>query len=212
MNDALLPTKKIAVISLLGKQRVIAISAYHDGVLAIASMEELRGIFQTWRKTLADRIKKYQAAGLSVYIETDNPYFEDSGHVLTLDTIDEVERRTYQNIALDRYFSMQSMGDSVNDEKGQRRGNIRLGKSIQRHWINDSLINVSQDEKGRSRYDIEDGSLTGYHRALLLSVLAATHLNEFNDDSIAEFMDLIGIKTHKSPLDRMDNIFAGRFK
>ena len=208
-SATLLPSKKIATISLMGDTRVVAVSAYSDGALAIASMEKLGGTFRDWRKELSEKIESFKEKGFSILIETDSPYFSESGHCIRLDQVDDEERRTYQNIALDRYFSLQAMGDNASDKVGEWRGNIRMAKAIQRHWLQASNINITQDEKGRSRYDIEQSSLTGYHRALLLSVLAATHFNIYDENSLAQMMEIFGVKQHKTPIDRMNNIFKG---
>ena len=208
-SATLLPSKKIATISLMGDTRVVAVSAYSDGALAIASMDKLGGVFRDWRKDLSDRIDALKSNGFSILIETDSPYFSESGHCIRMDQVDDEERRTYQNIALDRYLSLQAMGDNASDKVGEWRGNIRMAKSIQRHWLQTSNLNIMQDEKGRSRYDIENSSLTGYHRALLLSVLAATHFNIYDENSLAQMMEIFGVKQHKTPIDRMNNIFKG---
>ena len=209
LDSLLLPNKKIAAISLMVDARVVAIAAYSDGALAVASMEKLGGVFRDWRKSLAESLTEKKEKGFSILIETDNPYFAELGHCIRLDQIDDEERRTYQNIALDRYFSLQAMGDNASDKVGEWRGNIRLAKSIQRHWLQSSNINIMQDEKGRSRYDIEQSSLTGYHRALLLSVLAATHFNIYDENSLVQMMEIFGVQQHKTPIDRMNNIFKG---
>ena len=208
-SATLLPSNKISTISLMVDTRVVAVYAYSDGALAIASMEKLGGVFRDWRKSLAESLIEKKEKGFSILIETDNPYFAELGHCIRLDQIDEEERRTYQNIALDRYFSLQAMGDNVSDKVGEWRGNIRLAKSIQRHWLQASNINIMQDEKGRSRYDIEQSSLNGYHRALLVAVLAATHFSFYDENSLAQMMEIFGVEQHKTPIDRMNNIFKG---
>lgn len=208
-SATLLPSKKIATISLMGDTRVVAVSAYSDGALAIASMEKLGGTFRDWRKELSEKIESFRNKGFSILIETDSPYFAECGHCIRLDQMDDEERRTYQNIALDRYFSLQAMGDNASDKVGEWRGNIRMAKAIQRHWLQASNINITQDEKGRSRYDIEQSSLTGYHRALLLSVLAATHFNLYDENSLAQMMEIFGVKRNKTPIERVNNIFKG---
>lgn len=210
LDDTLLPSKKIAAISLMGDRRVIAVSAYHDGVLAIASMEELGGIFQSWRKALAEKLSKYQQAGLSIIIETDNDYFDDAGLCIRLDQLDDTEARTYQNIALDRYFALLALGDIKSESKGERRGNIRMPSVLQRHWLNTNSINIKQDEKGRSRYDIEDSKIGGYQRALLLSVLGAVHFNQYDVNSLSELMGMVGNPVQQpSAFDRLNNILRG---
>lgn len=206
MESSYLPTEKIAVISLSGDRRVLALSAYSDGVLAIQKMEPLKGAFQSWREELKKKIEAYKEVGFLIYIESHHDYFDDYGLRFKLDETDPVERRTYQNIALDNYYSMIAMGDS----KGNFRGNIRLPTELKRYWITSNQVNLSQDEKGRNKYDIEDGRLSGFNRALLVSVLAVTHFIGQEEKDLNTFLNLIGLgPDNEEPPSRMENVLHG---
>lgn len=206
MDEEFLPQKKIACFTTMGGARVIALAAMIDGTLAILKMEELKGPFSSWKKTFKEKIATYKKEELSVYIEADNfDYFSLYGTVVTLDQVDEVEHRTYQSIALDRYYALQQMGET----SGDARGCLRLSKELQRHWITDSTVNVKFDDRGRRVYDVEADSFTSFQRVLLMCVLAATHLNEYNEAAMNELVGLITEKEEYSPFTRVRNIFQG---
>lgn len=206
MENEFLPQKKIACISTIGGKVVIAIGAMIDGTLAVLKMEELTGPFNKWRNVMKEKISVFQKEGLSVYIEADNfDYFSLFGTVIMLDQVDDVDKRTYQSIALDKYYSLTQMGSNTSTA----RGCLRLAKELQQHWITDDIVNVKFDDRGRRVYDVEAESFTTHQRALLCCVLAATHLNEYNEDACKELLGLIVEEEPYSPMKRVGNIFEG---
>jgi len=207
MNEEFLPKKRMACFTTIGGYRVIALSAMIDGTLAILKMEELKGPFRSWKSDFIEKMKTYKKEGLSILIEAEDfDYFSLHGDVFMLDDIDDIERRTLQSIALDKYYALTQMGDS----KGDTRGNLKLVKELQRHWITDSTVNVRFDDRGRRIYQVEQDSFTSHQRAILLSVLAATHFNEYNEAAMQEMLGHIGIEIpDKTPMQRARSIFKG---
>ncbi len=186
----------------------MALAVYNGELLVIRRMENYGGTLQSWLKQIGTDLQKYRDEGFDVIIESQNKQYEDCGRVVTLDQIDEEERRTYQNIGLDHYYDMIQQGDV----DGNRRGAISLPKAQQNRFLSENQVYVEQDEKGRNRYrvDADQGGLNGYHKAIILSVLVAVHFNEVNDAYVERLVGMIDMQIPDSPVDRMMNIFDGK--
>ena len=181
--------KKIFAVSLLGRQRVKTLAAYNGEVLVIQKMEPISGLFGIWRQSLAKECKEYADKGFLILVEErTTDHFAQYGQRVLFDEVDPEQGRTLQNIALDEYFALTAMGDTG----GNRFGNLVLQHGLERHQLNANMINVRQDEKGRSQYDIEPERFTGYHRALLMAVLGAQTFNPVNDDYLQRFYAAVG--------------------
>ena len=179
--------KKIMAVSLVGKPKVKCLAAYDGEVLVLHSMEVIGGFLKAWKKPLIEEIEARQRAGFEVIIEDLSGHFEDYATTTTFDTVDEAERRTMLNVALDHYFSLESLGDA----SGSRRGSLIFGKGLERWAIHGNTIDVDQDDKGRNRYTINQDSFTGHHRSMLLAVLSATVLNTMSNDYITSMYGAI---------------------
>lgn len=193
--------KKIFVVSLLGKQRVKCLAAFNGEVLVIQKMETIGGLFSLWHKPLAKECQEYADKNFLVLIEErTSDHFAQYGQRVLFDEVDPELGRTYQNIALDEYFALTAMGDSG----GSRIGNLVLQRGLERHQFGGSMINVTQDEKGRNQYDIEPDRFTGHHRALLLAVLGAQTFNPVDDDYLKRFYaavgDIIALPQHETTM------------
>lgn len=197
--------KKLYVVSLLGSPRTEVVAAYDGEVLVVQKMEPIAGMFNRWKKPLLERIRQYQNLGFTVLVEERTDHFSEDAHRLLLDEVDEQSGRTWQNVALDLYFSLIRLGD----QSGNQRGNLVLHKSIQQYFLSENLINVSQDERGRNRYDIEAEGLKGWHRALLLTVLAALEINPMTDDYLDQFFAALDQSSFTKPTSSLEAITIG---
>lgn len=186
MTDA--PTKKLFIVSLLGKPRVKCLAAYNGEVLVIQRMDQVAGLFGSWKNTLADECEKYREAGFDVLVEErQTDHFCQFGTRVLFDDIDPDDKTTYLTTALNHYFALTAMGDTG----GSRYGNLIMGSGLERHILTANMINVENDEKGRNRYDIDPDRFTGYHRALLIAVLGAQILNPLSDTYLTAFFGLL---------------------
>ena len=164
-------------VSLMGKPRIKCLAAYDGEVLVIHSMEQVSGFLKSWKAPLLNEIKTRQDQGFDVLIEERTEHFRQVAPCTTFDTVDDGERRTILNIALDHYFALTSLGDV----SAGRHGNIVFGKGLERYALTSNTVDVDQDDKGRNRYNIAQDQFTGYHRAMLLAVLNAMVLNPLSD-------------------------------
>ncbi|WP_354011424.1 hypothetical protein [Endozoicomonas lisbonensis] len=183
-------------------------AAYNGEALVIQSMEAVSGLFGTWRKPLEQECKKNAESGFIVLVEErGTAFFSQYGSQVLFDDIDPEEKRTYQNIAFDLYYSLTAMGDT----SGNRHGNLVVASGLERHLLTGNVVNVEQDEKGRNRYDIEPDRFSGYHRSMLLAVLAAQFFNPPTDEYLQEFFKYIGGTPDKpKPLRTIEAVIASR--
>lgn len=190
------PTKKLFIVSLLGKPRVKCLAAYNGEVLVIQRMEQIAGLFGSWKASLAEECEKYRESGFDVLVEErQTDHFSQYGTRVLFDEIDPDEKATYLTTALNHYFAITGMGDTG----GSRYGNLIMASGLERHILSANMVNVETDEKGRNRYDIDPDRFTGYHRAILIAVLGAQILNPLSDNYLSTFFGLLGTAESTRP-------------
>ena len=168
--------KKIFCVSLLGKEQVRATAAFKDDRLVIVKLEKISGVFGTWKQKLIKEIKKKHDQGFTILVEERGDMFCEYGLKLLLESSDHSERRAYMSIAFDLYFNL------------QRMQNIKFPQELQRHVIQESIVNVVTDDRGKNKYDVNQGSFNGYHRSILLCSLAALHVHQTTEAYMNEFL------------------------
>lgn len=190
--------KKIFCVSLLGKEQVKATAVFKDDRLTIVKLEKITGMFGTWKSKLLKEIKKKHDQGFTVLVEERGDVFSEYGLKLLLESSDPSERRPYMSIAFDLYFNL------------QRMQNIIFSKESQRHIIQESIVNVVTDDRGRNQYDVNQGSFNGYHRSILLVALAGLHVYQTTEDYLNEFLEGINLVQEDVSTSTLRAITVGR--
>lgn len=189
--------KKLCAVSLVSQPKVVAHGVFNGQYLVVDQLTPLTGQLENWQPTLLDTLNDCLNKQFLVLMEDHSRLF-NIGFTFTLDQTAPAENRSYQNIALDYYFSLNGLGET----QGNVLGNIIFQQGLQRHQIHRNSINIDKDDKGRNRYDIDYQRFTGYQRAVLLLVLGALH---FNPASTEYLTQLLGSK----PPDRLSHLPAG---
>lgn len=192
--------KKIFCVSLVGKEQVKATAVFKDDQLVVAKLEKISGFFGAWKPKLLKEIKKNVDRGFTVIIEEQGDQFGEQGLSINLQSLCAVEKRAYMSIGFDLYFNLQRMQSVI------------FSKESQRHIIQESIVNIITDDRGRNHYDVNQGSFSGYHRAILLCTLAAVHVYEYNDAYLDELMSGIDIGSEEVDTTTLRAITVGRDK
>jgi len=182
--------KKIMCVSLIGKTRFKSLAVWDGDLLIFHEITPIKGVFERWKPPLMEEMESRSSSGASVYIEDRSGSFGDLGFQFTLDAIDSATGRTYQSIAMDEYYGLVAMSDA----SGARQGNIIVGKGLERVFFNENTVNITADDKGRNKYDIDPAAFTGQHRVMLMSVLAAKVFHTPTESDFARMLGLSGFE------------------
>ena len=136
---------KIMGVSLASSKKHKAYAVFNGEQLVITNVTPIAsGMLNVWRTPLIEEIIQKKADGFAVLVEEKTDLIAQYG---TQYLLDDIEGKSNLYDALDWYFALQDMGNLIMpSELGAYQ--IRSGHEGQR-------IEKKQDEKGRSRYDID---------------------------------------------------------
>ncbi len=167
----------IFVLSTSGDKITYATGVVRNEELIFLKIGTITGIFRDWKVKAKKKLAEAAELDMTIIIEDRLNLFPDYFSV-DLGAPDPHDGRTYQNIAMDQYMGLASMGDTTTQKSGGETYTILgalvfTGKTISSALRpNSAGINVDYDDKGRPKYDLE-ASLTGAQRCLMLTTLAA---------------------------------------
>lgn len=184
--------KKILAISLTDKKKFKAYAVFNGEMLVIQSIVELPGQFLDWKKPILNEVSAKKKAGFYVIVEEKTEHI--AGHAIAFDfeEIDSLENRIHLYLAFDWYFTLFNMGAII------------FPKNAQKFVIRDSLVDKKQDEKGRTKYDVDWSRFGGGQRVVLLTVMATMY-----DEVSGNYLDVF-FGTAQVERDRLDPL--GSFK
>lgn len=134
------------------------------GLIVIPRVFQITGAITNWRDALIEEIEQKKADNWIIMVEDKSDLIADAAHKVELDDVDDLEGRIRLYIALDHYFSRYNMGLLTLGDQAQRFGLHRA-----------NIIDREEDDKGRTRYRINQQLFKAGHRAVLLCVLAAVN-------------------------------------
>jgi len=184
--------QRILAVSLLSSERVKLRCVYDGTVLLVAGMERVTGNLFTWRKRLAGEVQKAQANGWSVLVEEMGDTISQYATPVLFSDPHPQEQRPMLSVALDWYFAMHNAGAL------QFQGGTELCR------ITESAVDVSVDERGRNRYDLDWQRVKGPQRAMMLACLAAEGIQPMSAAWLEEVFEAIAAPT---PAERPDTRF-----
>jgi hypothetical protein len=158
-------------------------------------MEQVKGAFSTWKGRLVDEIKKKVADDYVVLVEEKTNHVARYGTQFLFDEMHQHEEEINLYVALKFYFQMLRSGDT------QDKSNIVIKPEFKRWYIQEALIEIDRDDKGRPKFNVAWDQLAGGHRCVLMAVMAA-HRETVNERFLKV---LFGEETQTPP----DNPIAG---
>ena len=168
------PIKKILAISLTDKKKFKAYAVFNGEMLVIQSIVELPGQFLDWKKLILDEVAAKKKAGFYVIVEEKTDHIAGNAIAFDFEEIDLLENRIHLYLAFDWYFTLYNMGAII------------FPKNAQKFVIRDSLVDKKQDEKGRTKYDVDWSRFGGGQRVVLLTVMAAMY-----DEVSGNYLDAV---------------------
>lgn len=187
--------KKIFCVSLLGRDQVQATAVFDNDLLIITELEKITGAFGVWKKKLKRDLKQKHKEGYHMLIEERGDEFTEYALKVLIEDADPTTHRAYMNIAFDHYFNLLRLGNTAD---ANQIGCLILNKGLERHWIRETAVNITQDDRGRNNYGIDHSAFTSYHGAILLCVLAACEFNVVNQEYLDAFFDAINVNDDES--------------
>lgn len=153
--------------------------AIFDGIrLIFADIQPLQGGFRAWSDDLIAEVKAKVESGFAVLIDEKTDYVSQFGSKFDFEE-ESAEGKVNLYTALDYYFAFQNAG------------NIILPDAVKRFTIRESHAEKLQDEKGRTKYNIDWSAFNGGHRALLLCIMAVA-MEPLSDRYLKEFIGYFG--------------------
>ena len=171
------PIKKIFAISLAQKKKYKGYAVYNGEQLVFQVISQIKGPFSEWKDSLIEEIEERKKRGFVVLIEERTEHFSQHATQFSFEDIDPEEGRVNYYVALDWYFSLDNMG------------NLVLPADAQNQAIRENRIDRQQDEKGRTKYDIDWDTFSGAQRTILLCVMAAVGMNPVSGVYLDEFFN-----------------------
>lgn len=172
--------QKIMAVSLVSRDRVSLRAAYDGVTLLIVSVTPVKGSFFAWSKDLIKEIKEAQEDGWSVLIEEVGDKVSQHATPVLLSDRHTQEDRPMLAVALDHYFAM------LNSET------VRFQPGTEQARIQESVVDVSTDDRGRNKYNIDWSRIKGAQRAMILACLAAEGMQPLSDRFFDEFYAALG--------------------
>jgi hypothetical protein len=174
--------KKIFAVSLNDKRRFKAYAAYDGEVLVIGDLVEIGGKYRMWKGPLIAEILDRKGKGFVPLIEERTDNISRHGIQFDFEEMDSMEGRIHLYLALDYYFAMDSMGTVI------------IPKESAQFKITRNMVDIKQDEQGRTKYNVNWERLNGGHRAILLCVMAAMF-----DEMSGQYIDIMYREIMKTP-------------
>ena len=172
--------QKIMAVSLVSRDRVTLRAVYDGMTLLVASITPVKGSFFAWSKDLIEEVKEAQDKGWSVLVEEVGDKVSQHATPILLSDRHTQEDRPMLAVALDHYFSM------LNSET------VRFQPGTEQARIQESVVDVSTDDRGRNKYSIDWSRIKGAQRALILACLAAEGMQPLSDNFIEELYTALG--------------------
>lgn len=188
--------QKIMAVSLVSRDRVTLRAAYDGMTLLVVSVMPIKGSFFAWSKDLVNEIKEAQADGWSVLIEEIGDKVSQHATPVLLSDPHIQEDRPMLAVALDHYFAM------LNSET------VRFQPGTEQARIQESVVDVSTDDRGRNKYNIDWGRIKGAQRALILACLAAEGFQPLSESFINELFEAMGNRVDERPASPLKRIAA----
>jgi hypothetical protein len=148
---------------------------YNGEQLIFQAIHKINGFFKDWKPDLIREIEDRKKKGFIVLVEEKTDHISQYATKFSFEDIDEDEGRVNYYVALDWYFSIENMG------------NLILPAENQRLAIRENRIEKLQDEKGRTKYNVDWDSFSGGQRTILLCVMAAVGLNPLSSLYLEQF-------------------------
>lgn len=161
------------------------VAKVQHGELVFMTTKPIRGAFNTWKKEARKKLNKAKEDGMTVVVEDPRGLFPEF-QSFSMAAVDPSEGRTYQHIALDSYMQLAAMGDMTTVKRGNASFNLIGALVFSSHCVgaairpNQDSVNVSFDDKGRPKYDIED-ALTGTQRCIMLIILISQGFAQWDE-------------------------------
>lgn len=171
------PIKKIFCISLGQKRKYKGYAVYNGEQLIFQVISQIRGLFRDWKTDLIEEIEERKKKGFIVLVEERTDHISQHATQFSFEDLDPEEGRINYYVALDWYFAMENMG------------NLILPAESQNHAIRENKVDREQDEKGRTKYNIDWDRFSGAQRVILLCVMAAEGMNPVSSVYLDEFFN-----------------------
>ena len=130
-------------------------------------MEQVKGAFAAWKGRLIEEVKGKVADGYVVLIEEKTNHIARYGTQFLFDEMHQHEEEINLYVALKLYFQMLRTGETPD------QSNIVIKPEHKRWYIQENLIEIDRDDKGRPKFNVAWDQLAGGHRCVLMAVMAA---------------------------------------
>ncbi|MDX5979628.1 hypothetical protein [Vreelandella alkaliphila] len=189
--------QRILAVSLLSTERVKLRCVYDGSMLVVAGMERVEGNVFTWRKRLAQEVADAVENGWQVLVEEMTDTVSQHATPVLFSDPHPQELRPMLAVALDWYFAMYNAGT------------IQLQPGTEVCRITESSVDVSTDEKGRNRYNLDWQRIKGPQRAMMLACLAAEGYQPISPDWIEQLYAGLEVETMPStPVERFSRALS----
>lgn len=182
--------KPVFALSLVGGNITYCIAQEKGDEIHYIKMESITGPFGMWKKKAKAALDDAKLKGWHILIDDVVNQFSGYGLTIDLGAVEPDSGQTYQNIALNQYMARAALGIEESKAAGSRAimilGALVFVGDVKNKAIrpNESKINIDFDDKGRPKYDIENG-LSSPERALMLATLGVTGMS-LQDENYAE--------------------------
>ena len=180
--------KRIFAVSLCDPRKRFKAYAVFDGErLVIQRIEEIKGLFGTWKTPLIEEIELRKQTGFEVLVEEKTDIISPFATKFLFEDMDQEEDRINWYVALDWFYAMKGLG------------NVIVPAGSEQYLPKEQTAERLADEKGRIKYNLNWDLLTGGHRVVLLCVMA-TVLNPISDQFLADMYGTFTLGERRDPL------------